>query len=561
MWRCCYRSAACIATGQDVLPASGQVITPHGVTTWPLRLDTPSGQLAVYEPQPETFTGNTLTARAAVSLQQPGAADPVFGAMWMQAHVATDQDARTVTILDAKVKRVRFPQSDDAQQAQFAGLIEQQIPQMAVTFSLDDLSATLQVAQQEKINVGQLQTAPPKILYSTVPSTLVLIDGAPQLQPVDQTQVMRVVNTPFIMLLDMPSKQYFLKAGDAWFVAHDVAGPYQSAGNAPGNIADVASKLAGPAPTNTDPNTAAPRDLQPRQIVVATEPTELVSTNGAPTYTPLPGGDLLYVSNTLSDVFMDVGTQQTYVLLAGRWYRTHSLQQGPWEYVAADQLPQSFASIPSDSPKGHCLASIAGTQAASDARMDAAIPQTATISRTAPVDFNIAYDGEPKFESVQEVPTVSYAVNTPESVLLVNNHYYVCHQAVWYDSVASAGPWVVCSSVPQVIYTIPPSCPVYNVRAMCTFMTRRRTWFTAATCPATAARTSMGRQSSTVPDITIAAGMAVRIMDGHGHTGLVFDTALMSIPGDSAQVTAGIAAGSRKIVSIAIKAHLAHVDT
>jgi len=457
-------STACTVNAQDVSPAPGQVVTPVGVTVWPLRLDTPQGQLAIYQPQPETFAGNTLTARAAVSLMQPGATDPVFGAMWMQAHVGTDQDARTVTILDTQVKKVRFPQSTDDQQAQFASVIEQQIPRMAVTFSLDDLNSTLQVAQQEKANVAQLQTAPPKILYSNVPSTLVMIDGPPQLQPIDQTNVMRVVNTPFILLLDMGSKQYFLKAGDGWFVARDATGPFQPAGNAPGNVADAASKLAAPAPANADPSAPpTPPELQPRQILVATEPTELISTNGAPTYTPLPGNDLLYVSNTLSDVFMDIGTQQTYVLLAGRWYSTRSLQQGPWTYVAADQLPPSFANIPADSPKAHCLASVAGTQAAADARMDAAIPQTAAISRTAPTAFDIAYDGAPKFESIQETP-VSYAVNTPESVLLVQNHYYLCHQAVWYDSGTAVGPWAVCSSVPAAIYTIPPSCPVYNCR-------------------------------------------------------------------------------------------------
>jgi hypothetical protein len=46
----------------------------------------------------------------------------------------------------------------------------------------------------------------------------------------------------------------------------------------------------------------------------------------------------------------------------------------------------------------------------------------------------------------------------------VNDRYYCCHQAVWYDSAAPTGPWTVCASVPPAIYTLPPSCPSYHVR-------------------------------------------------------------------------------------------------
>jgi hypothetical protein len=434
-------------------------------TQWPLRVDTSSGQIAVYQPQPETFEGDKLAARAAVSLTPAGAADPVFGALWLQARVATDRDTRTVTIIDAQVKRVRFPDSDDAQQGQFAKILEQEIPRMNVTFSLDELLASLEVVEKEKVAVGELQTAPPKIIVTNMTSTLVVIDGEPKLQPVEQTRVMRVVNTPFILLLDMDSKRYFLKAGEAWFSSTDVKGQWTPASNIPVAVADTATKLA-PPPDQANPNAAptpqAPPQPIPRQVIVATEPTELIATDGPPTYTPLAGNDLLYISNTQSDVFMEVGTQTNYVLLSGRWYRSRSLQ-GPWEFVPADKLPAPFATISPSSPKGHVLASVAGTEEARDARYDAAIPQTAVVKRTSGETINVAYDGQPQFASVQDSP-VQYATNTPESVLLVGNRYYCCHQAVWYESPVAVGPWAVCVSVPRPIYALPPSCPVYHVR-------------------------------------------------------------------------------------------------
>jgi hypothetical protein len=432
-------------------------------TAWPIRLDSPSGVIDVYQPQPEKLEGDKLTARAAVSVQAPGAADPVFGAIWMQARVATDRDTRTISILDLNVRRVRFPDSQDQQQQQLAQVLQHELPRLNVTFALDELMTSLDVAEKEKSATAQLQTTPPKIIFTTTPATLITIDGPPKLQQAQQPGVMRVVNTPFILLLDMPTKRYYLKAGDTWMTAADVTGPWANAATVPQTVAAEAQQLA-PPPDPNAPQAGAPLPPPgpPGQIIVAEEPTELISTDGEPQYTPVLGNELLYVTNTQSDVFMEVGTQQVYVLLSGRWYHAPSLR-GPWEYVAADKLPPSFARIPPNSPKAYVLASVAGTMEAKDARLDAAIPQTAAVTRDAGASLNVPYDGEPVFEPIQETP-VSYCSNTPEAVLLVNSRYYCCHQAVWYESAVARGPWAVCVSVPQVIYTIPPSCPVYHVR-------------------------------------------------------------------------------------------------
>src|SRR5206468_2170159 len=53
--------------------------------------------------------------------------------------------------------------------------------------------------------------------------------------------------------------------------------------------------------------------------------------------------------------------------------------------------------------------------------------------------------------------------NTPDKVIKVGDVYYLCLQSVWFMSPNSQGPWTTCTSVPQEIYTIPPSSPVYNV--------------------------------------------------------------------------------------------------
>jgi hypothetical protein len=57
-----------------------------------------------------------------------------------------------------------------------------------------------------------------------------------------------------------------------------------------------------------------------------------------------------------------------------------------------------------------------------------------------------------------------YAVNTRTPVIEVDpNTYYAVDNGVWFCGPAPVGPWVVATSVPSVIYSIPLSCPIHYV--------------------------------------------------------------------------------------------------
>ena len=58
---------------------------------------------------------------------------------------------------------------------------------------------------------------------------------------------------------------------------------------------------------------------------------------------------------------------------------------------------------------------------------------------------------------------MEYATNTLDKVIKVGDVYYLCLQGVWFMSSSPNGPWTTATSVPQEIYSIPPSSPVYNV--------------------------------------------------------------------------------------------------
>ncbi len=248
------------------------------------------------------------------------------------------------------------------------------------------------------------------------PTTLVTIDGQPKLQPVGNAGVQRVVNTQFVILFDPAPNQYYIKTGDAWAAAESIGGPWRSSPPTRTVSAAALTLTANqPADGDTAATPAAPHP--PSSILVATRPTELIVVNGGPHYTAIVEKALSYIDNSESNVFYEPSSNSHFVLLSGRWYQSASLE-GPWSYVASDKLPAAFEQIPADSPRAAVRASIAGTSEADAARRDAQVPTVAPIVRTAEGP-DVKYDGgQPQFQPVDN-STVSYAVNTGESVLRV----------------------------------------------------------------------------------------------------------------------------------------------
>ena len=70
---------------------------------WPRELDADFGQVIMYQPQVESYAGNKLEARAALSVTPKGETTPVFGAMWFEARMETDTDTRMVSLESIKV--------------------------------------------------------------------------------------------------------------------------------------------------------------------------------------------------------------------------------------------------------------------------------------------------------------------------------------------------------------------------------------------------------------------------------------------------------------------------
>jgi hypothetical protein len=421
---------------------------------WPQEVTAAEGSIFVYQPQPEKLEGNVLSGRAAMSLELKGQSDPIFGTFWFRSRIDTDQDAGIAIVRDIEVVNVRWPDSKDADEQRFSVIVEGAMPKAGFEISLERLSASLATAEIEQKSLDDLKNDPPVIVFREQLAVLLLYDGEPVYEKIDNSNYERAVNTPFVVVREGKSR-YFLSSGQLWYQSGDARGPWQSTSSPP---ADLAAMM--PKPDADTP----PAPKVPPEIVVATEPTELISTDGKPNWESLTGGELLYVSNTESPWLRDLPTGNMYVLLSGRWYRSKSTS-GPWTFVRADELPASFANIPPASDIGGLRTSVAGTPEAEEAVLDAQIPQTAAISRSS-TTLEVQYDGKPKFEQVTGT-RVSYAVNTATQVLLIDNRYYAADNGVWFMSSSANGPWTVADSVPEEeIAKIPPSSPVYNTTHM-----------------------------------------------------------------------------------------------
>jgi hypothetical protein len=467
---------------------------------WPREIPTDKGKLLMYQPQIDLFSGNIVEGRAAMAFTAKGAKEPVFGSFWFKAMLNTDFDTRTAQLVSIQVPKVKFADASEEQQKTVSAFLEREIPKLDIPISIDRLSAAMVEANQEKKGAGDFKNDPPKIVISYEPAVLLFYDGAPILRDIEGQKgvYQQAVNTPLPVVLDVKAKTFFLCGGEIWYAAKDALGPWSPTTAVPEPLLAMkkeadkrqqqqapqeqqpsqtgakqpqaqaqpeapVQKPAGPAPPvqkPAGPAPAKPAEEKPPKVVVATSPTELVVVFGETQWSPIKDTDLLYVSNSLGNIFKDTATQKTYVLLSGRWYEAKSLD-GPWAYVAPENLPGGFAKIPEDSPGASVLASVPGTDAAMDALLDAQIPQTATIKRS-PVTLNVTYDGDPKFKAI-EGTKLEFAVNTSFSVIKLESKYYCCDQAVWYVAAAPKGPWQVADQIPDEIHKIPPSNQNYNV--------------------------------------------------------------------------------------------------
>ena len=445
--------------------AGGQA---SGDRSWPRQAVADGDTITVYQPQVEKWDGTAIEARAAVSVESTISPQQRFGVAWFTGRTQIDKENRLVALDQVKVARVQFPSAPEKAD-EYAATIRANLPRAVVTLSLDRLLANMTVTETEsKAQKSEvLKNEPPRIFYSETPALLVLVDGKPVFRPIEGTKLRRAINTRALILLDEAGGKHYLRVLGRWAEASAIEGPWAMIKNPPAALetARQAAIKSGQVDQLDDPapgmKEAAAQGSYPR-IDASTTPAELIQVEGRPEYEPIGATALLTVKNTRANVVLDTASSEHYVLISGRWFRTKSLAQGPWEYVPHDKLPADFAKIPETHPRGTVLASVPGTPQAQEAVIDNSIPQTATVDR-AQTKLSVTYDGAPQLKPIEGTP-LQYVVNAPFPVIQVDAaSVYAVKDAVWFAATSLNGPWAVATSVPAVIYTIPASSPMHYV--------------------------------------------------------------------------------------------------
>ncbi len=439
---------------------SGSLVFSQSDSQWPRVINSGGYSIKIYQPQVENFSGDSVRSRGAFSITGNGKTDPVFGALWTKSTLLTNREKRTAVLDNIRVLDIKFAGDSNASDvAMLKSILEKEIPKWDLVLSLDQLETSIEGdGTNNPASSANLSTNPPTIIYTNKPSTLVLIEGDPKFQENKEMGVELVMNTAFTIA--KTGNLFYLYGSNKWYSSKSINGPWKYEKSVPKSL----NKLNAAIKENEKKQDKATIDSNANyfpEIIVRTVPAELIQSNGEADFAPIQGTALLYMTNTNNDIFMYISDQQYYVLLSGRWYKSASLK-GPWTYTASDKLPADFAKIPVDSEKDDVLSSVAGTDQAQDAVMDAQIPQTAKVDRLT-ATAKVSYNGEPKFVAI-EGTTLQYAVNTESTVLLSDKTYYCVENGIWFESVSPKGPWSVSVARPAEVTKIPPTVPVYNVK-------------------------------------------------------------------------------------------------
>ena len=334
------------------------------------------------------------------------------------------------------------------------------MPEPERVISLDRVLANIEKSpiMPRETGAAGLKADPPVIFNSTRPAILLAFDGEPIWSPIKDVDLKFAVNTNWDLFEHGSAKTLYLRNGQAWLKAAELKGPWTPAGTLPASFSklpaqdwkDVVAALPG-APLAAS---AVPT------VFMSFKPAELIALQGPPNYLLVEGTNLLWVSNTESDLFRLGRNGSFFYLVTGRWFSAPALA-GPWTF-ATPTLPDDFKKVPVEHARSRILASVPGTTQAAEAILLAQVPQTARVSKKELKAPDVAYQGEPEFSPIEKT-SVSRAVNTDKDVIKYGDAYYMCYQGVWFKGAGPTGPWQVADVVPKEIYDIPVSSPSHHV--------------------------------------------------------------------------------------------------
>jgi hypothetical protein len=446
------------ATDQNASSSEAPLVSAEGTPSWvyPQRREADGYSILIHAPQVRSWPEFArMEAQAAVEISAPSAASPKLGTVSVTGATELDLGGRIVHVVSPKIDNVRFADGvTPADEQAIRDLIATR-PQLDVPLDLF-LNYLADDVLSHPPPPG-FSTEPPAIVVASAPTLLLFVNGEPVTAPLADTGLEVVVNANWPTFHDPQSGAYYLLDRELWLTSAALEQGWRKTDTLPAGFEKLPAEGEQAAIRQAVP--PKPTSQPVSAVHFASQPTELIVSDGAPVLETIPDADgLQYVSNTPSPLFKLGDTW--YFLVSGRWFTTARPDQGPWTYTP--ELPAAFGQIPEDHAMAAVRTSVPGTVEAKTAALEAMLPTKVTAARNAKPPIEVTYAGDPQFEPIPET-TVARAVNTGYDVIQVGNAYYLLYAGIWYQGGAPTGPWTVATSVPAAIYDIPPSSPSYHV--------------------------------------------------------------------------------------------------
>lgn len=452
-------AAGSIAASQLDDPEQEEQEQEEAPPEWPKVFLRGDASIALCAPQIEAWHGFTrLEARLAVIVTPAVGAEAIFGAIMLSSATTTDFEEGIVR-LERPYLDITFPGvAPDVAEACVQAVREVLPEDDPIDVSLPLLLGMVPDDVRGAVPV-EASLAPPTILYRRRPTILLALPPGPlRWEPIGETGIDRAPDASWDLLRRAATGRCALRCGDFWIASDDPdAGPWDpllDTGPFVDPLADLAEfdRLRAP--------TALPSKGMP-EVIVVREPTELLLTDGAAQFASVPETRLMAITNSETVVMRHIDQGLFYLLAAGRWFRAPSLD-GPWS-AATTELPEDFARIPVDSEWGDLRASVPGTEEAREALLLAAIPRRAIVRRDSPdlaLEVAVPEKG-PGFVPIGDT-SAEWAANLADDVFRVEDRYYCCRDAIWFESDDITGPWQLCAEVPASLRGIPPEHPAHR---------------------------------------------------------------------------------------------------
>src|SRR6185503_5580394 len=436
-----------------------QVPTQAADRGWPRGYSLPSeAQIVVFQPQFASWDNQKhAVALAAVSYVAKGEQKPALGTIKIEADTAVALEQRLVKFTQLKITETNFQTLPKEQTREIVNELEKNLPDEERIISLDRVLAYVDKSSIRPKNVAGIKGDAPKIYFSNMPAILVSFDGEPIWSPIKENELKFAVNTNWDVFQHTPTGLFYLRNDTTWLRATTLNGAWSAAGKLPEsfnqlpddeNWKDVRASLPG-VPVKRPPS-----------VYVTSDPSEMILLDGEPQYVAVPGTQLLWVSNTESDIFRYGKDGPFYYLVAGRWFKAPTLL-GPWNFTTPD-LPEDFKLISLEHPRSRVLASVPGTQQAAEAVLLAQVPQYARVNKNEVAAPEVAYNGEPEYEAIQGTQ-LHRAKNTDKEIIKFGDTYYMLFEGIWFMANTPKGQWTLATSVPKEIYDIPANSPAHSV--------------------------------------------------------------------------------------------------